>query len=476
MEKVIGAGGFGITYFVRHVELNVHYAVKEFFISGKCVRDPDRSTVYLQDIDPARYAKLKKRFADEARTLVSLNNPHVVRVIDIFDENNTSYIVMEFVPGITLQQKIETEGKMSFMDAVNCMGQLAEAVSYIHSKHILHRDIKPDNVIITPDNRVVLIDFGSAREFVHDEVQNQTAILTQGYAPLEQYSTTSKKGNYTDIYALGGVFYFLLTGVKPIDATTRMMEPLKSPRELFPDISEKVSGTIMKAMELKPEDRYQTVSDFMYDLLGGEAMTAPVDMYGPQGRSPQGVPPQGPVPVSEAPRKKSLAWLWILLGVFFMLVIGVTVAVVVNNRADDKQEVVDEARMERFRQSYNKKVQDCDRAIGSIVKDKDGNVGNKFFIIQALDKLKEIEQDEQDPDFKKSGLIPMFKHELSSYRTELERAKRSVNDELREFLALQIDDVENNIYYIDQKEKITLIDNVLRQSENGSAIAVQLRP
>lgn len=456
VEKVIGAGGFGITYFVRHVELNVHYAVKEFFISGKCVRESDRSTVFLQDIDPDRYAKLKKRFADEARTLVSLNNPHVVRVIDIFDENNTSYIVMEYVPGITLQQKIETEGKMSFMDAVNCMGQLAEAVSYIHSKHVLHRDIKPDNVIITPDNRVVLIDFGSAREFVHDEVQNQTAILTRGYAPLEQYSTTSKKGNYTDIYALGGVFYFLLTGVKPIDATERTIETLKSPRELNPEISEDISKTIMKAMELKPEDRYQSVQEFVTDLLGDLTVTTDDETGTPQ-------------------KKKSLTWLWILLGVFFMLAVGVTAAVVIYNRTDDKQEVVDEARMERFRRSYDKRVQDCERAIGSIVKDKDGNVGNKFFIIQALDKLKEIEQDEQDPDFKQSGCTPMFKHELSSYRTELKQAKQSVNDELGAYLALQIDDVEDNIYYIEQKEKISLIDEVLRQSENGSVADVQLR-
>ena len=268
VEQVLGIGGFGITYYVRHVELGVHYAVKEFFISGKCVRENDRSTVLLQNIDQSRYVKLKKRFADEARTLVVLNNPHVVKVIDIFEENNTSYIVMEYVPGITLQQKVDNEGKMSVSDAVNCMGQLAEAVSYIHEKHILHRDIKPDNVMITPDNRIVLVDFGSAREFVHDEVQNQTAILTQGYAPIEQYASNGKKGNYTDIYALGGVFYFALTGEKPMDATSRTMEQMKCPKDLNPEIPDSVNKTIMKAMEMKAEDRYQTVQEFMSDLLG----------------------------------------------------------------------------------------------------------------------------------------------------------------------------------------------------------------
>ncbi len=276
VERILGIGGFGITYYVRHVELGVHYAVKEFFISGKCVRENDRSTVLLQNIDQSRYDKLKKRFADEARTLVALNNPHVVKVMDIFEENNTSYIVMEYVPGITLQQKVDSEGKMSVSEVINCMGQLAEAVSYIHDKHVLHRDIKPENVMITPDNRIVLVDFGSAREFINDEVQNQTAILTHGYAPIEQYAANGKKGNYTDIYAMGGVFYFALTGEKPMDATSRTQEEMKSPKELNPDIPDAVNDTIMKAMAMKPENRYQTVHDFMIDLVGEQAASGEI--------------------------------------------------------------------------------------------------------------------------------------------------------------------------------------------------------
>ena len=276
IEKVLGIGGFGITYYARHKELDCHYAIKEFFINGKCMREGDHNTVSLQEMDPLMYNKLKTRFADEARTLAALNHPHVVRVNDIFDENNTSYIVMEYVEGTTLQQLVERNGKMSYDDAVNCMGQLGEAVAYIHSKHVLHRDIKPDNIIVTPDNRIVLIDFGSAREFVHDEVQRHTTILTLGYAPIEQYTSTSKKGNYTDIYAMGGVFYFLLTGQRPMDVTTRTMERMPSPHELDPNIPLEVSQTIMKAMEFKPEDRYQSVDAFMADLLGETSYTPSV--------------------------------------------------------------------------------------------------------------------------------------------------------------------------------------------------------
>lgn len=276
IEKVLGIGGFGITYYARHKELDCHYAIKEFFINGKCMREGDHNTVSLQEMDPLMYNKLKTRFADEARTLAALNHPHVVRVNDIFDENNTSYIVMEYVEGTTLQQLVERNGKMSYDDAINCMGQLGEAVAYIHSKHVLHRDIKPDNIIVTPDNRIVLIDFGSAREFVHDEVQRHTTILTLGYAPIEQYTSTSKKGNYTDIYAMGGVFYFLLTGQRPMDVTTRTMERMPSPHELDPNIPLEVSQTIMKAMEFKPEDRYQSVDAFMADLLGETSYTPSV--------------------------------------------------------------------------------------------------------------------------------------------------------------------------------------------------------
>ena len=315
IERVLGVGGFGITYYVRHHELGLHYALKEFFISGKCVREGDHNTVMLQDIDPSKFAKLKERFIDEARTLAALSHPHVVKVHDFFNENNTSYIVMDYVEGTTLQQIVETKGKMSFDDAVNCMGQLGEAVAYIHKKHVLHRDIKPENIIITPDNRVVLIDFGSAREFVHDEVQRHTTILTMGYAPIEQYSATSKKGNYTDIYAMGGVFYFLLTGVRPMDVSTRTMEQMKSPRELNPDISEEVSHTIMKAMEFKPEDRYQTVEEFVVDLLGKVPNVMTWQQLDDTGEV-SGLEGLSADTLSDSSRKKDGKWGFIFAGLF----------------------------------------------------------------------------------------------------------------------------------------------------------------
>ena len=270
IERVIGCGGFGITYFVRHNDLGNYFAIKEFFISAYCMRNSSRKTVMLQGIDSAVYDKYRQKFIEEAQILARLDHPNIVKVIDIFPENNTAYIVMPFVEGQTLQQIIDTKGKLEYETAVNYIAQLSEAVDYIHQRDILHRDIKPDNIIITPDNKAVLIDFGSAREFIHNKTQQHTTIFTQGYAPLEQYSSHSKKGSFSDIYSLGATFYFALTGQKPIDATLRTMEIMPEPKTLHPSIPNEANRTIMKAMRLKPEERQQSIKEFMADLLNVE--------------------------------------------------------------------------------------------------------------------------------------------------------------------------------------------------------------
>jgi len=270
IERVLGAGGFGITYYARHNTLGNHVAIKEFFISGYCIRNTVRKSVSLQGIDSAVYDKYLQKFIEEAQILAQLDQPNIVKVIDIFQENNTAYIVMPFVEGQTLQQSVEQKGRLDYETAVNYIAQLSEAVDYIHQRNILHRDIKPDNVIITPENKAILIDFGSAREFIQDKTQNLTSIYTQGYAPLEQYSANSRKGSYSDIYSLGATFYFALTGQKPMDATTRMMETMPEPKALIPSIPDEANRTIMKAMSLKPEDRQQRIDEFMGDLLNVE--------------------------------------------------------------------------------------------------------------------------------------------------------------------------------------------------------------
>lgn len=276
IERVIGQGGFGITYYARHEMLKHYYAIKEFYLSGFCNRNTRLHTVILQGMNDNVYDKYKKRFLEEAQTVVSLDHPNIVKVVDVFEENNTAYMVMPFIKGMSLQDMVEKNGgPLPYELTVNYIGQLSDAVRYIHSQHILHRDIKPDNVLVTSDNKVTLIDFGSAREFVNNEVQHHTSILTHGYAPPEQYNSTSKKGNFSDIYSIGGVFYYCLTGKIPVDATTRLLEtsttgkdPMESPKELNKNVSDDVNRTILKAMALNPEERHQTVEEFMNDMLG----------------------------------------------------------------------------------------------------------------------------------------------------------------------------------------------------------------
>ena len=296
IERVLGAGGFGITYYARHTSLDQHYAIKEFFIDGRCVRNTMRHTVNLQGIGPELFEKYRKKFTEEAQTLAKLDHPNIVRVIDVFEENETSYIVMPFIEGKTLESLVEKKGPLDYGLAVNYIGQIASAVGYIHTKNILHRDIKPDNIMITADNHAILIDFGSAREFIQDKTQHQTSILTKGYAPIEQYSSNSRKGTYTDIYSLGAVFYFVLTGQKPMDATERLSETMPEPKQLNPQISEDVNRTILKAMQLKHENRHQTIDEFMKDLLG-QKPSAPIkeEKVIPEAPTPQ--------PISSFPSK-----------------------------------------------------------------------------------------------------------------------------------------------------------------------------
>jgi serine/threonine protein kinase/FKBP-type peptidyl-prolyl cis-trans isomerase len=260
IQATIGQGGFGITYLAYDQKLGQEVCIKELFVSGNCTRGIN-FTVQSQSIGGFTFDEFVQRFVQEAHQLARFQHPNIVGAIDIFQENGTAYTVMEYVKGETLKSKILREGALGEKEAMSLISQLLEAVEEVHSKEMLHRDIKPDNVLITPEGRVVLIDFGSAREFVDGKTTTQTAMLTPGYAPIEQYSTRAQRGPYTDIYALGATMYFLLTGEKPIPVTDRNLEELVAPHLLNQKISSQVSSAVMLAMEFKPENRFQSVVD-----------------------------------------------------------------------------------------------------------------------------------------------------------------------------------------------------------------------
>lgn len=266
IEKKIGEGGFGITYKAIQTGLNRKVCIKEYFLAGRCVRNTYDKTVQLQGLNEEVFEKYRQSFVREAKTLATLRHPNIVEVIDVFDENCTSYMVMPLIEGRSLQSIVEKNGPLSCPQAVNYIAQITNAVGYIHERHILHRDIKPDNIMVTADYKAILIDFGSAREFEEDKTQAQTSMLTHGYAPTEQYTRNSRKGSYTDIYAIGATLYFVLTGTVPMEAAARMTEQMPEPKELNPEIPEEINRTILKAMQIKAENRHQSISEFMDDL------------------------------------------------------------------------------------------------------------------------------------------------------------------------------------------------------------------
>lgn len=260
IQSNIGQGGFGITYLAYDQKLEQEVCVKELFISGNSTRGINQ-TVQSQSSGDFPFAGFVTRFIQEAKQLAKFQHTNIVRVLDFFEENCTAYMVMEYVGGETLKQKIQRDGVMNEKMAMALITQLLDAVEEVHSKGMLHKDLKPDNVLITPEGRLVLIDFGSAREFVEGKTTSQTAILTPGYAPIEQYSVRAKRGPYTDIYALGATLYFLLTGEKPIPVTDRNLEELIPPHRLNPKVSTQISSAVLLAMELKPENRFQSIED-----------------------------------------------------------------------------------------------------------------------------------------------------------------------------------------------------------------------
>ena len=266
IRKKIGEGGFGITYTALQSGLNRIVCIKEYFPAGKCARATHACTVYVQGTSENVFEKYRQAFVKEAKMLATLHHPNIVEVIDIFDENNTSYMVMAFIEGKSLQSIVDARGRLSYTEVVNYIAQVTNAIGYLHERHILHRDIKPDNIMITADYKAILIDFGSAREFEQDKTQIHTSMLTHGYAPTEQYTAKSRKGSYTDIYAIGATMYFVLTGQVPLEAAARLTEQMAAPKEIAPDIPDNANRTILKAMQLKAENRHQSVQDFMDDL------------------------------------------------------------------------------------------------------------------------------------------------------------------------------------------------------------------
>lgn len=266
IQQSLGQGGFGITYQGIDTRLNRAVAVKEFFPEG-CWREGS-TVVSAGRWNSDTYSNAKQKFLLEGQTLGQFNHPGIVQVFYYFEENNTAYMVMEYLRGQTLAELLKQKrGKLTEAKALEHIAKVGEALEILHQAQFLHRDIKPDNIMLADDGRVVLIDFGAARDFTSNSTTRYTTMLTPGYAPLEQYGRALKYGAFTDIYALGSTLYHLLTGETPVSAIERAAGvELKTVREIAPQISSHVSEAIAKAMKMDVTERLQSVREFL-DLL-----------------------------------------------------------------------------------------------------------------------------------------------------------------------------------------------------------------
>lgn len=274
ITKPLGQGGFGITYQGTDTKLNRPVAIKEFFPEG-CWREGS-SVVSAGRWNVAAYSTAKQKFLQEGQTLGQFNHSGIVKVFHYFEENNTAYMVMEYLQGKTLMELLSSRGgKLGESEALFYTEKVGQALEVLHQAQFLHRDIKPSNIMLADDGRIVLIDFGAARDFTSHNVEKFTAMVTPGYAPLEQYGRALQYGAFTDIYALGATLYHLLTGNVPVSAVERAAGvKLPKVRQLNPRISLHVSQAISKAMVMNVEQRSQSVREFL-DLLHLDASKLP---------------------------------------------------------------------------------------------------------------------------------------------------------------------------------------------------------
>jgi serine/threonine-protein kinase len=244
LEQELGRGGFGVTYKATHHYLGQTVVIKT--LNESFHSHPD-------------FERFQRRFQDEARALALCIHPNIVGVSDFFIEADWPYMVMEYVPGPTLQAVVFSGKPLDEGTAIYYIRQVGEALKVVHQKGLLHRDIKPDNIILRQGTQeVVLIDFGIAREFAIDSTRTHTRMVSDGYAPIEQYLRREKRTPATDVYGLAATLYALLTAQVPTPAVIRDREPMQAPRELRPDLSPAVNQAIMRGMAV--EARYRPAS------------------------------------------------------------------------------------------------------------------------------------------------------------------------------------------------------------------------
>lgn len=305
IEGVLGQGGFGITYLATQVALNRKVTIKEFFMKELCNRDEQTSQVSVPSMGSVdTVARFRAKFVKEAQTIAALNNPHIIHIHDIFEENGTAYYVMDYLSGGSLSDLVQRNGVLAEATALGYIRQVADALSYIHARNINHLDIKPSNVLIDGNGNAVVIDFGLSKRY--DETGSQTSTtpvgISHGFAPLEQYQPggVSTFSPTTDIYSLGATLYKLLSGQTPPNATALLDADLDLSRL---SASPSTKAAIAAAMQPKRKGRPQTVEAFiaMLDEKVAPSVVVPIQAMVDEEATVIAHEPEAPQPTVEKP-------------------------------------------------------------------------------------------------------------------------------------------------------------------------------
>ena len=276
--RVLGQGGFGITYLALDTQLNAKVAIKEF-MPGEIATRQGTTVSVLAENRSEEFAYGAERFQEEARTLAKfIGNPNIAGVSSYFDENDTSYFVMDYIEGISFKTYIANHGgKISVEETLNVMIPVLRALTAVHAEGFIHRDVTPDNIYITKDGMVKLLDFGSARYSIGDKSKSLDVILKVGYAPKEQYIRRSRQGPFTDVYSCAACFYAAITGFLPPESLERLDEDTLVPiSQCGIDIPEYLDKAILKGLAVQPEDRFQSAAEFLDAIESQQVVEVPV--------------------------------------------------------------------------------------------------------------------------------------------------------------------------------------------------------
>ncbi|HUP92826.1 MAG TPA: bifunctional serine/threonine-protein kinase/formylglycine-generating enzyme family protein [Solimonas sp.] len=278
IEQVLGHGGFGITYLARDGNLDKIVAIKEYLPGELALRVTGAEVRARSSQTEEAFVWGREQFLNEARTLALFDHPNLISVYRFFEANGTAYYVMDFIEGATLGKRLKRDGPLDEAALRGLLVPLLDGLEQVHRAGVLHRDVKPDNIMLRADGAPVLIDFGAARLNLGEMTHSVLSVLTAGYAPLEQYGSTANQGPWTDLYALGAVTYRMLSGKRPTDAVSRVHEDPLVPASMIGRgrYSEPFLRAVDWALSVKPEDRPRSVGEWREALMQAPAVVLAV--------------------------------------------------------------------------------------------------------------------------------------------------------------------------------------------------------